>query len=153
MISISCSEKIKEYLAGQKNSLNSLFVDLKVENPRYEAVQVHCSVGFRNWVNDDDLYEKQLKSDIDKFLAPWAFDQAGDIEFGGRLERSVILKYVLDLPYVDYVTDFSLSLHIENTMVGTELPEVIASDSRSILTSFEEHDISMAHCAVVNTET
>jgi hypothetical protein len=124
--------------------LNCDFVDLKVENPRYEAIKVNCNVAFQEGL-DKLFYRDSLATDIDKFLAPWAFEEGRGIKFGGALHQSVILNFVENLPYVDFVTDFILDVYI-GAVVKAQVTEAIASTSRSILTSYQFHNIGFNVC-------
>ena len=141
-VSNNTRKKIKEFL----EQLNCDFVDLAVENPRYEAVKVNCNVAFYQGF-DPNYYKDRLKTDIDKFLAPWAFDYSREIEFGGSLDQSVIIKFVEDLPYVDFVTDFYLDIYSDDSIIKPNVTTVTASTSRSVLTGHSNHNIGFNVCA------
>ncbi len=139
-VSNGIRSKIKKFLC----KLNSDFVDLKVENPRYEAIEVNCKVQFFQERYDKLFYQNQLKEDIKQFLAPWAFDASKGVDFGGSLHQSVILNFVENLPYVDYVTDFILDVYFDDgSPPRNQVSEVVAATSRSILTSYQDHNINL----------
>jgi hypothetical protein len=73
-----------------------------------------------------DFYIKELQKDLDRFLAPWAFGEKDKIDFGGVVYKSVILKYIESLEYVDYVTDFLLLRKKE-----TVIPESVAPQTEN----------------------
>jgi hypothetical protein len=83
------------------------FAKVRVLNPRYQPFRVQGKVRFRQG-KSGAFYEKQLQKDLERFLAPWAFDKAMELDFGGVVYKSVILKFIEKLDYVDYVTDFLL---------------------------------------------
>jgi hypothetical protein len=136
--------------------INPPCAELHVRNPYFEEVQADFEVKFLPGF-DNGFYAKQLEEDLKKFLAPWAFDGT-DLFFGGRLHKTVILDYVEDLPYVDYVTCFRINQFVPvealraadadriSFPVGgfellKDLDEAVATTSASILTSASKHII------------
>lgn len=141
-ISNNKRKTIKDWLAAR----NCPFADLQVQNPQYEAIQVQCEVKFHEGL-DVTAHIEQLKMDIDKFLAPWAFDESRSIDFGGIIHRSQIIYYMEKLPYVDYVTDFVMNLYHNGVALSVNLDEAKASTSKSILTTYRDHLIGTNTCA------
>ncbi|MDN3514412.1 MAG: baseplate J/gp47 family protein [Candidatus Brocadia sp.] len=111
----------------------SCFVCLHVKNPEFEEVSVKCKVHLKDGL-DETFYKKKLQEAITRFLSPWAFPGGGSPSFGGKIYKSVLINFVEDLPYVDYVTDFQLFL---NDQEG-EKNEVEGSRAVSILVSARE---------------
>lgn len=89
----------------------SPFIYLRVENPIYEPIHLTFNVGFHQGF-DEGFYGKKLHTELQKFLAPWAFEQElnanSDLVFGGELHKSVVLKFIEDQQYVDFVNDFNM---------------------------------------------
>ncbi len=81
---------------------NSPFIKLKVENPRYEKVNVAIKAKFTKG-NTGPYFEKQLEQDIQQFLAPWTIGKTDRLDFGGILSKSDLIAYVEELFYVDYI--------------------------------------------------
>jgi len=81
---------------------NSHFIKLKVENPRYEKVNVAIKAQFGKG-KTGPYYEKQLEMDIQKFLAPWLQGNTNRLHFGGILSKSDLISFVEGLFYVDYI--------------------------------------------------
>jgi hypothetical protein len=133
---------IRKYIT----TLNCPFADVEVQNPQYEAIRVNCQVKIREGLDVID-HVNRLKTDIDKFLAPWAFEEGRGIDFGGAMHRSQIIYFVEKLHYIDYVTDFTLDLFINGVAVFTNVDEVKASTSKSILTTNQNHNIGTNVCA------
>ncbi len=141
MISNNKRSLINEYIT----QLNCPFADTAVENPTYEAIRVNCQVQFNKDLLFDD-YSKKLKADVTRFLAPWAFTEGREIDFGGSMHRAYIIKFMEDLSYVDFVTDVTLDLLDGDTAILTDVVEVTASTSKSILTSYKDHNIGNNTC-------
>ena len=116
------------------NSLNSLHVDAEVINPNYEPVSVGLEVKFYEGL-DEHFYEEKLKTDITKFLSPWAFDDTKEVTFGVMLHKSVLIDYIEKLSYVDYLQNV--------TMNGdAAIHKIVPSNPKSILVSAQEHSVS-----------
>lgn len=129
-------EAIDAFISKRK----SCFAKIHVQNPIFEEVKVECKVKFYPQF-DQTFFAKQLQQDITRFLSPWAFGDANDIKFGGRISKSVIINFIEDRYYVDYLTDFKLYHKIGNTQTDKE--EIIATKAISILVSvpFKQHII------------
>lgn len=117
---------------------------LHVKNPIYEEVKVDFKVKFRKNV-DVGYHLTKLKEEIKHFLSPWASDCATDIVFGGRIHKSVILNFVEERSYVDYVTCFKM-FHIvkedPNNKPNEDVDEAIALTSVSIIGSANTHEVN-----------
>ncbi|OFZ09772.1 MAG: hypothetical protein A3D92_12500, partial [Bacteroidetes bacterium RIFCSPHIGHO2_02_FULL_44_7] len=87
------------------------FIYLRVENPIYEPIKLSFNVGFHAGY-DEGFYGKKLHAQLQAFLSPWAFEsetsETTDLVFGGELHKSVVLKFIEDLEYVDFVNDFNM---------------------------------------------
>lgn len=114
-------------------------VTVHAVNPYYESIQVEGRVYFFPEY-DLGIYEERLHGDIKKGLTPWLSGKA-EIHFGGRIHRSVILNLIEELPYVDYITDFSVTHFAGPGDVRKDVEEVVAVTSRSILVSHNTHTI------------
>jgi len=88
----------------------SSFVKAEIRNPVYERVKVVCKVRFNGEQDNqnENLYLQMLYDDIKRYLCPWLFGEAANFKVGSVLYRSEILNFINRLPYVDYVTGFSL---------------------------------------------
>ncbi|MCB0615163.1 MAG: baseplate J/gp47 family protein, partial [Phaeodactylibacter sp.] len=144
--SLNTLDQIKQFL--QKRI--SPQVQLDVVNPLFESVYLDFEVEFHD-DRDFTLYSKILEQEIIQFLSPWAFDNADkrELEFGGSICKSVLLDFVEERPYVDFVTQFRM-----DQFTGPSLPDLLdieearASTSRSILVSYSKHNIKevATHC-------
>ena len=109
---------------------------LKVLNPSYEKVQVEFSVKFHAGF-DPGYYTKILNTDLQCHLSPWAFAERdlSQIRFGGRLHRSMLLNFVEEQDYVDYVKEFKLH-RIDSTDPAASALDVEEALPRSALSIF-----------------
>ena len=53
-------------------------------------------------------YASVLDEDLQKFLSPWAFEDAADIILGGNIYANVLVNFMAELPYVDYIANMNL---------------------------------------------
>jgi len=142
--SIGLLADIQIYLAG----LTSPFVTVNVCNPQFEEVQFAFSVTFKE--NYDPVYyTNQLNNDIEQFLTPWAFGNPQDIDFGTTIQKSVVLNFVEQRVYVDYVTCFIMSQIIRNGSVVEQtfynIEEATPTTARSILVSYYDAATNTRH--------
>jgi hypothetical protein len=132
---------IKNYLSGQV----SPFVKLHVVNPKFEEVQFEFSVTITPPL-DETFYVKQLSLDIEKFLCPWAYTSDRDIEFGGKISKSVVLNFIEERYYVDHVACFKMHHIIErggDTRYDVEEAQTVTGIS--ILVSYYDELTGVRH--------
>jgi hypothetical protein len=126
-VNVNLLDDIRNYLM----ELSSSWVDIRVVNPRYEAIQAEFQVQFKSpYQSNFGYYQRELQRGIIGFLSPWTVNSGAEIHFGGKVYRSSILNFVEEQPYVDYVLNFQM--HQGNQR---NLREVVASSARSILVS------------------
>ncbi|MCV2485097.1 baseplate J/gp47 family protein [Flavobacterium sp. SH_e] len=142
------------------NSKNSMLVSAKVINPDYEKVIIKLNVKFYPEY-DENFYKKQLNEDLIKFLSPWAFDTSKQIIFGVELQRSIVIEYIENLYYVDFLSTLEMAIYINKktdkehteTLKDTENNDVniplldfqttlSPSSPKNILVSVKNHIIS-----------
>ncbi len=131
-LSRAVMNKVENYL----NALNTMHVTAKVINPNYEKVTITLEAKFYEGL-DESFYTQKLEVDIIKFLSPWAFDDAKEVEFGITLHRSVLIDYLEKLEYVDYLQNVSMDKDgVPSNSSITPL------NPKSILVSAKKHNIS-----------
>lgn len=136
--------KVDEFLKDHV----STWVNLQAANPLYEKVHISCKVGFVEG-KDPGFYIRELDTDIKRFLSPWAFDQEEDIVFGGEIHRSLIINYIEQRDYVDFVVEFKMD-QILTTESFSNVEEAVATTSRSILVSDANHVITSVRSSEVD---
>ncbi|MDY0037631.1 MAG: baseplate J/gp47 family protein [Zoogloea oleivorans] len=111
---------------------------LNVRNPAYRAVQVDFKVVMRQGFAFS-YYRQNINQALLQALSPWAFDATRPLDFGGRVLRSALVDFVESLPWVDYVTDFRLSLA---ATPADDRPELAPDAPDAILVSAPQHLIA-----------
>ena len=134
--SLNTLENIKTFVSKKISPFAA--AKLKVINPLFEKIQVEFYVEFISGF-DRGFYEKQIVEDIIEFLSPWAFQEGKDIVFGGKIHRSVILNFLEERSYVDFVTDFKMNHIISETNIKYDVEEAVATTARSVLVSDKSH--------------
>lgn len=137
-VSAATLNKIRKYLSD----LSSLLIQLHLINPVYEEVRVQLNAKFKRGY-DENYYKTVLATDITKLLSPWAFDRTVGIRFGLTFHKSVLIKYVEDLGYVDYVSEVKLFQSTVNTssINGDEVNVATPSNPMAVLVSARSHDV------------
>lgn len=124
-------DKVEEHLRQRV----SPFVQIRALNPHYERFWISCNIRFIPG-KSTLFYQQKLHDDLQRFLAPWAFDEGQEIDFGGVVYKAVILRMVESLDYVDYLTDFRLKFEVlegNNRLRIEEADEITPRTARSIL--------------------
>ncbi|MDJ0839637.1 MAG: hypothetical protein QNK37_24175 [Acidobacteriota bacterium] len=122
--------------------LCSPFVDLLVANPLYEEIRIEISVVLHQGF-DAGFYALQLDLDLKNLLAPWAFGQASELSFGGKIHRSTVLNFVEERPYVDYITAFKWARLVDGAVIGQDPEELAPTSARSIFVPHPNHDVTI----------
>lgn len=123
---------IETYIRG----LNSIHISFAAAHPDFEEVMFRFKVKFYKQY-DPNAYVKILNEELKQYLAPWAYDGGKELSFGGSLYKSVVIGFIEDRSYVDFVTDFKMTVDS-----GNDKPVIVASTARSILTTVVQHDIT-----------
>jgi hypothetical protein len=120
-----------------------LQVQLKVKNPLYQQIKLDFRVKFQPG-KEFNYYSRTLEQALIQFLSPWAFTPERDIYFGGKVFKSVLLDFVEDLEYVDYVTDFKMFSFTGTDRNRLDLNAVQANTPDTILVSSQTHTVNPA---------
>ncbi len=132
---------IEKFISG----IRSPYIKLHVHNPLFEEVQVKFNVRFHEGL-DKGIHQVKLEESLIRFLSPWAFETGSDIVFGGKIHKSVILNFVEEQEYVDYITCFEMFHVVPDDPANDPLKDVdeaIASTSASVLGSKGTHIITV----------
>jgi hypothetical protein len=112
----------------------SCFVKLHVSNPQFEEVRMNMKVRFYDGF-DETFYTNLLQQSIMRFLSPWAFPEGANPTFGGKIYKSVLIDFVEEQPYVDFVTDVQLFHDLPGKKGTSDENEIEGSLAVSILVS------------------
>jgi hypothetical protein len=80
---------------------------VRVKNAAFVPVKVRFGVRFRAGYNEG-FYKQQLNEDINHFLSPWAYEEGADIVIGSRIYANVLINFIEERPYVDFVAQMKL---------------------------------------------
>lgn len=127
---------------------NKLFV----KNPSYTKIKIDCAVKF-NADLDEVYYKRELNTDLMKFFSPWAFDESRDINFERKLYKSLIVNYIEELQYINFVCCFKV-LRVDDTGQEYEIIEdiIAAAGPADVLISHHEHQIYPVEGDICNCE-
>ena len=115
-------------------------VTVMVKNPVYQQVQLDFKVKFHAGY-EFNYYSGLVNQAVIQFLSPWAFDAEGDMAFGGKVYRSVLLDFVEEMEYVDYVTDFKMYSDTGGIKNDVDLNEIEPKTPDAILVSAAVHTV------------
>lgn len=127
----------------------SCFVNLRACQPQFEEVRLEFSLKLIDQYKDFTFYENKLKEEITQFLSPWAFGNTSAIDFGGKIYKSVLINFIEERYYVDFITDVFMYVKVdETTSESSDMDEISASTARSILVSAQAskhviHELTM----------
>lgn len=124
-------DEIREFLKARI----SCHVNLHVVNPDFEEVKLKFKLRLAKGYDDFTIYSGQLRQEITDFLTPWATGK-GDISFGGSIHKSVMINFIEERPYVDFITDVEMA-HFDatKTLVSPDNDTIQALFAKSILVS------------------
>lgn len=123
----------------------SCHVQLHVVNPVFEEVQLKLKLKLAKGFDDFTIYSNKLREEITAFLSPWAYADNAEISFGGKVYKSVLINFIEERPYVDFITDVEMCHYAEDgSVIRLDNDEIIASTAKSILVSVpaSKHDIT-----------
>jgi hypothetical protein len=139
--------QIKQYL----EKIIGPFIKLEVRNPAFETVRIVCSVKFNSGFSYG-FYIQELNRQINQLLSPsGGTDKNGRLELGGKVFVSDLLSFMRTLPYINYVSGFSMTqtaidfngknILLDTARTGEEKDYLEASKPWSVLVPAEEHQI------------
>lgn len=126
-------DEIYDFVKGH----SSPWAEFQIINPMYEPVKIAVRLKLKRGY-EFNYYEKIINEKLQQFLSPWIVNSASDIHFGGKVTKSMVIKLLEDLEFVDYLTSFSLYKFAPG-IVNVEVAE--ASNPAAILVSATQHII------------
>lgn len=135
-VSTLVRQKIKTFIQPRA----SFFTQVFISNPDYETALLDFKVRFLS-AGDFGVYRDQLNSALKIFLTPWAFNDTKGLQFGGTINKSVLLNFIEEQPYVDFVTDLKLYHIDENGNRSADLDTIHINNPKAILVSAPQHNI------------
>lgn len=84
-------------------------VDITIKNPVYIQLKIRMTVELHpQYQLDNQYYIGELHQGLLKLLAPWAYDEGAELVVGGKFFPSLIINFVEQQFYVDYIKGFQL---------------------------------------------
>lgn len=135
----------------------SCHVQTHVVHPLFEEVALQAEVWLMPGYDDLTYYTTRLQEELTAFLTPWAYQQQADVSFGGRVSKSVLINFMEERPYVDYITNVRLYHRTEtNPNSKNDVEEVTASSGIAVLVSvapqYHELTLHLPESAAVQTK-
>ena len=134
-----------------KNTLDNITVFLQnhssswvthhVTNPFYEPVKISVKIKLRKGF-EFNYYQKIIDLKLQEFLSPWISGDNADVHFGGKITKSMIVKFLENLEFVDFISDLFLFQSVDGIMGFNNTEVAEASNPASILVSNDHHEIS-----------
>ena len=113
----------------------SCHVQLDVRHPLFEEVRLEFKLKLISGF-EFNYYSELLQREITEFLTPWAYGKVTDIVLGGKVHKSVLINFIEERSYVDYITEVKMFHRIEEGLIeSTDTDTIEASTARSILVS------------------
>ena len=123
------------------NTHSSNWVEHHVTNPFYEPVKISVKIKLKKGF-EFNYYEKIVEKKLQEFLSPWITNTSSDIHFGGKVTKSMIVKFLEDMEFVDFLTDLSLFHSVNGgKSFGSNAEVAEASNPAAILVSSDRHEI------------
>jgi hypothetical protein len=139
---------IKSYL----QQFISPFTQLEIRNPAYEKVKIICEIKLAEGYNYG-FYIQKLNEELNKYLIGGLMANQGTVELGGKINISDVLSFMRTLPYVDFITKFSMIqvaqdfsgkfVLLDTAREGDEKSFLRATKPWSVLIPSEIHQITI----------
>jgi hypothetical protein len=113
-----------------------------ISNPTYIRLLVRLGVRLRPGYNPG-YYTQALDQELQRYLAPWAYDQSAEIVFGGKINANLIVNFVEERPYVDYVAGVKLFTSMDGDTNTQLVDPQFAVAPNAILVSDRKHRIDL----------
>ncbi len=103
MVGFHILNDIQQYL----KSISSPHLKIKIINPSYEWLKISADIMLKpNLKNQSGKYLDHLYRDIENFICPWL--EGGTVKIGGGFKKRDLLTFMLNRPYIEYITSFSV---------------------------------------------
>jgi hypothetical protein len=121
---------------------SSPWVTHHVSNPYYEPVQVSARIKLKIGF-EYNYYEKTIDQKLQQYLSPWIGDEKNTLSFGGKITQSMIVQFLEDMEFIDFVSDVWLSHSVDGgSSFAHQKVLVEASSPAAVLVSHTHHYIS-----------
>ena len=125
------------------NQRRAMQAQIHVINPQYLQVRLSLQVRFKTGY-EFNFYRDQLQQALQTYLSPWLTDNSAGPEFGGRIYKSVVMDFIDELPYVEFISDVLLQASVDGVTFGVDSQQLQPYTPVQILTTAAEHLIQEA---------
>ncbi|MEB4593418.1 baseplate J/gp47 family protein [Candidatus Thiothrix sp. Deng01] len=128
-----------DLLADIQSYLQSLAPEaatVMVRNARYVPFRIRMGVRFLPG-HDVGYSRKLLNEALNRFLAPWAYQEGADIVIGGKIYANSIINFVERLPYIDYIAQ--LNFFGAGVSIDSSGDSISANQQADVLVPEPEH--------------
>ncbi len=144
--------EIKEFLTNRVPA----FAEITVNNPTYLQVMTRCSIKFHQGY-DPQFYQTKLIDEIKRFLSPWAYDDPTNISLGGTLDAGVLINFIAEKNYVDFVANLKLFQIMDGEItdvitLNDGKNTVVPNQPDMILVTAETHQIDIVDSNVYDED-
>lgn len=135
---------IQRYIDHRKPA----YANVKVKNASFLQVKARFAVKFKDTSNMG-YYTHELNESLKRYLSPWAYDEGADIVLGGKIYANMIVNFLAEQPYVDYVAGMKLfqsddGVNFSESKFLNKGENVVQADKPDvILVSAQQHEIDI----------
>jgi hypothetical protein len=118
------------------------WAQLQVRNPFYETVRTVVQLKLKRGF-EFNFYQNVVEQKLKEFLSPWISGRSNNIQFEGKVTKSMIVKFLEELEFVDFIASLRLYHSLHNGVLFAKDVELIeASNPAAILVSADKHQIT-----------
>ncbi|MES2554629.1 MAG: baseplate J/gp47 family protein [Bacteroidota bacterium] len=135
---------IQRYIDQRKPA----YANVKVKNASFLQVKARFAVKFKDTSNMG-FFTQELNESLKRYLSPWAYDEGADIVLGGKIYANMIVNFLAEQPYVDYVAGLKLfqsddGINFTESKFLNKGENVVQADKPDIiLVSAQQHEIDI----------
>ncbi len=108
---------VLEDIAAYLHGLAPPSAAILIKNPVYIQLRIRMNVKLHDaYEADRQYYLDELQNGLLRLLAPWAYDEGAELVIGGKFFPSLVIDFVEQQFYIDYVKDFRLLFGEENEL-------------------------------------
>jgi hypothetical protein len=138
--------RLLDEIAAYLTPLSPPTATIAAVHARFVQVRIRLGVRFRRG-GDEEFDKRRLAEQLNRHLAPWAFEEGSEIAIGQRIDATSIVAFVDSLEFVDFVGACRLFAS-EDEGATFQLGEddgdrVEASGADQVLTPASRHEIDV----------
>ncbi|NEU10440.1 hypothetical protein GZH53_19095 [Flavihumibacter sp. R14] len=120
---------------------SSNWVTHHITNPYYEPVQISAAIKLKTGF-EFNYYQNIIDKKLQEYFSPWISSNGGSIHFGRKVTHSMIVKFLEEMEFVDFIVDLKLYHSLDGGLSFKKVEVVEASNPASVLVSHFKHLVS-----------